>query len=62
MLTRKPAIGETLRYHDGRTFQVVSVVGTLCWIRYPDGGIEPFIWQFKEGLNSSFSHVTPEPP
>ncbi len=57
MLTRKPIPGETIRHQDGRTFQVVSVVGTLCWIRYPDGGIEPFIWQFHDGLNRLFSHA-----
>ena len=57
MLTRKPALGETLRYRDGRTFKVVSVVGNLCWISYPDGAIEPFIWRFRDGLNSCFSHT-----
>jgi len=57
MLTRKPIPGETIRHQDGRTFQVVSVVGNLCWFRHEDGATDCFIWQFHDGLNRLFSHA-----
>jgi|GEM_PF-3417679 hypothetical protein len=54
---RRPRAGHEVTYKSGsgRLIKaiVVKVEGNLCWVKY-DGKDEaqPFIWRFKEGLNT----------
>ena len=54
MLTRKPRIGDLVRWPDwavGRVARVSSLDANLCWISERGRASEPFIWSFRDGLN-----------
>jgi hypothetical protein len=45
-----PRRGDPITYcgkPDGRI--VARVENNLCWCRYPDGDVLPFIWRFGDG-------------
>lgn len=67
MLKRKPRIGDTIVFRkssgqspDGTpeffgeittTGKVLRIEGNLCWCRYDDGSVDPFIWNFpRDGM------------
>lgn len=56
MLTRKPVAGDRVRWPHWPAGRVAVVVSTpqdnLCWIREGKGDAAPFIWRFRDGLNS----------
>jgi hypothetical protein len=56
MLTRKPRKGDTVVFHRGEPGEtighVLSIEGNLCWCKWPDGTSNPFIWNFREGMNT----------
>lgn len=58
MLTRKPVKGDRVYWPHWRAGRVAEVVKTpeagdnLCWIREGEGEAMPFIWRFREGLNT----------
>ena len=52
-----PRSGDTITYtrRDGTkaTATALRVEDNLCWADYGEhGGIAPFIWRFKDGLNT----------
>ena len=55
MLTEKPRKDQRIAWRmDGQLCwhgTVRSVEGRLCWMDFDDGTVNPFIWQFKDGLN-----------
>lgn len=60
-LTRKPRVGDVVSWPGGKygrgpgveRGRVTSIDAELCWV-LKDGceKPQPFIWQFKEGLNA----------
>jgi hypothetical protein len=40
--------GEPLKHHG----TVLRIEGNLCWYQPDDGEAAPFIWRFKDGLNT----------
>jgi hypothetical protein len=54
-LTRKPRKGDKVRWPHwkaGRVATVNHVDGNLCWIDEPGKDTMPFIWNFREGMNT----------
>ena len=47
-----PRIGQPITYRGEIVGTVTRVEGNLCWRSYPDGESLPFIWRFKDGLNT----------
>jgi hypothetical protein len=48
----KPRVGDTVTYQGEPVGKVTRVEGNLCWRSYPDGESLPFIWRFRDGLNT----------
>jgi hypothetical protein len=48
----KPRVGDPVTYKGEHVGTVTRVEGSLCWRTYPDGEVLPFIWCFKDGLNT----------
>lgn len=56
-LHERPMVGELVawRYADGTLYghaTVLRIEGNLCWIKPDDGEAAPFIWRFKDCLNT----------
>ncbi len=49
---RKPLVGDIIHYRGEAVGHVTRVEGALCWRSYPDGESLPFIWCFRDGLNT----------
>lgn len=47
----RPRKGDPVSYRGQPAGHVLSVEGALCWVSYTKGP-DPFIWCFKDGLNS----------
>lgn len=54
-----PRSGDTITYTkpSGPAIlaKAIRVEGNLCWTDYGDGEPQPFIWRFKDGLNTMHS-------
>ena len=50
-----PSADEPVRYAG----TVRSIDGNACWLNYPDGTHDPFIWRFAEGLNQRATVMQP---
>lgn len=53
----RPRVGDPVTYRGKITGMVARVEGALCWNKYNDnhecaGETLPFIWCFREGLNT----------
>lgn len=48
----RPRVGAPITYRGAPVGHVTRVEGSLCWRSYPDGESLPFIWCFKDGLNT----------
>jgi hypothetical protein len=50
----RPRAGDKIHYCGKEAGVCVRVEGNLCWTQYHDSenGINPFIWRFKDGLNT----------
>lgn len=47
MLTKKPRVGDKLRFEDGSIVIVKRLDGRICWVAYEKNGLETcFIWGF----------------
>lgn len=55
--TQRPISGDPVTYA-GKQGTVVKVEGDLCWVRYSNQEPQPFIWRFKEGLNTQHQWPT----
>lgn len=49
--TKKPRVGDPIRYRGDVVGSVTRVEGNLCWRTYPNGEALPFIWRFRNELN-----------
>lgn len=56
----RPRVGHFAIYNKCPTERrkIIRVEGNLCWYQYPDGEVLPFIWCFKDGLNTMHSWPT----
>lgn len=48
----KPKVGTQIHYKGQPAGQVTRTEGNLCYVKYSDGETLPFIWAFREGLNT----------
>lgn len=51
----RPRVGQMITYRGERGTvrgEVASVDGNLCWVRYEGKDAQPFIWRFRDGLNT----------
>lgn len=55
MLIEKPKKGQRIAWRiDGKLKflgTVRSIEGNLCWMDFDDGTVNPFIWNFRDGMN-----------
>ena len=57
----KPLKGQQVKYRGEVAGTVQAVEGNLCWVDYLTG-TNPFIWRFREGLNSLHDWPTKSNP
>ena len=53
----RPKVGDPVSYRGEPAGTVQRVEGNLCWVNYTSG-TDPFIWAFKDGLNSLHDWLT----
>lgn len=56
-LTEQPRKGQRIGWFDERgnvkhAGTVLRCEGNLCWLAFDSGVSDPFIWRFKDGLNT----------
>ena len=48
----KPRAGDPVQYKGEIVGTITRTKGSLCWRTYPDGETLPFIWCFRDCLNT----------